>query len=265
MQKKEFLSDILVKRGICGEDSIRKAVVKAKETNRRIGAVLVEMGLITEKDLVCALAEQYGAKALFSLEGHELSTKTKDIVPIDRALIHMAFPFDIKRHSFSLATCDPASAYFGLMASVRKPEVTAYVTTCNLVLKSIATAYEVPDIFYEQKQEVFRFGGFAIPDAVKKTVMRYLVQTGNILVYDDGKFVLKKIDIGRMPQGSLNAAWLLGAISIKSDGTIMVCGKSIPFCFDSRKLRRRVEDILRKKACSTEILNLAFMLGVNID
>jgi hypothetical protein len=263
--RKAFLADILVKHGICDQDSVKKAFAKAKETNRRIGSVLVEMGLISEKDLVYALARQYGAKPLFSLDGHELSPNAKDIVPVERALRHMVFPFNIRKHTLSLATCDPASHYFGLMVRVRRPVVTPYVAPFNLVLKAIASTYEVPVMLSDQRQEIFRFGGFTIPDAVRKAVMSYLVKTGNILTFDDGKFTLKKKGIGNMPQGSINAAWLLGAISIASDGTVMVCGKRIPFLFDSRKLRRRVEDILRKKSCSNEILTLALMLGANID
>jgi hypothetical protein len=265
LSRKVLLGDIIVTRGYCDDASICKAAEKAKASNRRIGSALVEMGFLCEKDLVCALAEQFGAKPLFSLDCHELSMRAKEIVPVERALGHMVFPLDVKKHSLGLVTCDPASDYFGLLASVRKPVVTAYVATFSLVLKAIALLYEVPDMISGQTQEIFRFGGFAIPEAVKKTVMRYLIMSGNILTFDDGKFILKKQDIGKMPQGSINAAWLLGAISIASDGTINVCGESIPFLFDSRKIRRRVEDILRRRACSKEILSLALMLGVNLD
>lgn len=265
LQRKLLLGEIIVKHGFCDHTAVTKALEQAKETNRRIGSVLVEMGCITQNNLVHALAEQFGAKSLFSLEGHELSTNAKEIVPFERALVHMVFPLDVKKHSMGLATCDPASYYFGLLVSVRRPVVTAYVAPFSLVLKAIASTYEAPDMLSGHRRELFRFGGFAIPDAVRRAVMSYLVTTGNILTFENGKFVLEKMDIGKMRQGSINAAWLLGAISMASNGTVMVCGNRVPLLFDSRKIRRRVEDILRKKTCSDDILSLALMLGVNID
>jgi len=263
--RKVLLGDIIVKQGHCDNASICRAAEKAEASNRRIGSMLIEMGLLREKDLVCALAEQFGARPLFSLDCHELSVNAKEIVPVERALGHMVFPVDVNKHSLGLVTCDPASNYFGLLVSVLRPVVTAYVAPFSLVLKAIALSYDVPDMISSQRQEIFRFGGFAIPEAVKRTVMRYLIMSGNILTFDDGKFILKKQEIGKMSQGSINAAWLLGAISIASGGTINVCGESIPFLFDSRKVRRRVEEILRRRACSNEILSLALMLGVNLD
>lgn len=264
-QQKLLLGDILIRLGYCDAAAVQKALGKAVETNRRIGTVLMEMGCISERDLVFALAEQFGAKTLYSLDDHELVENARDIVPFERALIHMVFPLDIRSHSLSLATCDPASYYFTLMISVRRPVVTAYVAPFNLVLQGIALTYKVPDMISDSRNKIFRFAGFAIPDAIKKTVMCYLLKTGNILAFEDGKFKLEKAHISKMRQGSINAAWLLGAVSIASDGSIVICGVSIPFLFDSRKVRRRVEDILRKKNCSNDILNLAFILGIDID
>ena len=92
---RQRLGEILVRQGICGSAAILDACGIARASNRRLGAVLVEAGQISENNLVAALAEQYDARTLFSLSGHMLSPEVRNILPLETALLHKSLLFDL--------------------------------------------------------------------------------------------------------------------------------------------------------------------------
>lgn len=62
----------------------------------------------------------------------------------------------------------------------------------------------------------------------------------------------------------INQAFQDGAIRIEEDGAISFCGESIHPRWDTVRIRRRVEDYLRKSASTAEIIKTANCLGVSI-
>jgi hypothetical protein len=71
----------------------------------------------------------------------------------------------------------------------------------------------------------------------------------------------------RLVSGILNIntaykAFQEGAISIAEDGSISICGERVQSGWDTTRIRRRLEDHLRKSASASEIIHTAFILGV---
>ena len=62
----------------------------------------------------------------------------------------------------------------------------------------------------------------------------------------------------------INQAFQDGAIRIEDDGAISLCGESIHPRWDTVRIRRRVEEYLRKSASTAEIIKTASCLGVSI-
>lgn len=62
----------------------------------------------------------------------------------------------------------------------------------------------------------------------------------------------------------INQAFQDGAIRIEEDGAISLCGESIHPRWDTVRIRRKVEDYLRKSASTAEIIKTANCLGVSI-
>ena len=56
-----------------------------------------------------------------------------------------------------------------------------------------------------------------------------------------------------------------GAIRIEEDGSISLCGECIQSGWDTIRIRRRLEEHLRKSASASEIINCALFLGVKIS
>ena len=56
--KPHYLTSALVEAGVLDESQIERALVRQRETGRRIGETLVEMGIASEEDIAWALARQ---------------------------------------------------------------------------------------------------------------------------------------------------------------------------------------------------------------
>lgn len=80
-----YMTTILVDGGIVTERQIELAVLRQRETGRRIGETLIEMGAVTEQDIAWALSRQLGFTYV-------------DVEPtaLDHALVH-AFPESLLR------------------------------------------------------------------------------------------------------------------------------------------------------------------------
>lgn len=97
------------------------------------------------------------------------------------------------------------------------------------------------------------------PDQAMKAVVAYLRRSGQTVVFSEGSFVLA--------QGTPNITVIAqacadGLVSLNEDGAIQVCGMEIIPEMDTVKLRRRVEDHLRKSASKQDIILVAAYLGV---
>ncbi|RLG54237.1 MAG: type II/IV secretion system protein [Candidatus Hydrothermarchaeota archaeon] len=64
----KLLGEILVERGFCSEADVKRALEIQKEFGGRIGSILVNLGAITEKQLISALAEQFRLPSLSDAE-----------------------------------------------------------------------------------------------------------------------------------------------------------------------------------------------------
>lgn len=99
------------------------------------------------------------------------------------------------------------------------------------------------------------------PDEAMKTVVSYLRRSGQTVVFTEGSFVLTK---GTPNIVVIGQACADGAVSLTEDGSIQVCGTRIIGEMDTVKLRRRVEDHLRKSASKQDIIRIAACLGIRL-
>lgn len=63
---------------------------------------------------------------------------------------------------------------------------------------------------------------------------------------------------------TISQAFQDGAIRFEEDGSISFCGEFINPKWDTVRIRRKVEEYLRKSASTSEIIKLADCLGINI-
>ncbi|RQW84527.1 MAG: hypothetical protein EHM79_13670 [Geobacter sp.] len=98
-------------------------------------------------------------------------------------------------------------------------------------------------------------------EAAMKVVHSYLRRTGQTLRFCDGGYSLSE---GAPNIETIEQAFRHGAIQLAGDGSIMICGTDIPPQWDTVKIRRRIEDHLRKSASKGDIIRIAACLGVKM-
>lgn len=100
------------------------------------------------------------------------------------------------------------------------------------------------------------------PNVAMKAVISYLRRARQTVVCIEGKYVL----IEGIPNiDAIRQACEDGAVSMTDDGSILLCGIIITSSWDTARIRRRIEDHLRKSATKLEILRIAACLGVIIN
>jgi hypothetical protein len=99
------------------------------------------------------------------------------------------------------------------------------------------------------------------PDETLKAVVSYLRRTGQTIACEEGAYLITK---GRPNSAVIAQACADGAVTLSVDGSLLVCGTQILTELDTAKIRRRVEDHLRKVASKQDIIRIAACLGLSL-
>ncbi len=94
-----------------------------------------------------------------------------------------------------------------------------------------------------------------------KVVLSHLRRTGQTLRFHQGGYSLGE---GVPSVAIIEQAFRDGAIQLEPDGSIRNCGIHIPAQWDTVKIRRRIEDHLRKSATMRDIIHIAECLGIKM-
>ena len=103
----KHLGDILVEAEIISKKTLERALVRQKTEKLRLGAVLEEMGVITEEELAEALGRQFNFKIIKSFVSHEFTPELLGLIPADFAMKRMLFPLKQSDNILAVATTDP--------------------------------------------------------------------------------------------------------------------------------------------------------------
>lgn len=96
-------------------------------------------------------------------------------------------------------------------------------------------------------------------DEAMSAVLTYLRRTGKAVTRLQEEYVLT---YGNPDIGIIEQAYSDGAISVREDGSILICGVFIPNKWDTARIRRKIEGHLRKTASDEEIIRIAACLGL---
>lgn len=106
----EKLGQILIKAKVITKEGLQKAFLVQKKDKRRLGDILVDLGLVSEKDIAVAIAKQlsipyasYGKGLLKSAQGQKLS----ELISEEFARNHRVLPISKHLKSLTVAFVDP--------------------------------------------------------------------------------------------------------------------------------------------------------------
>lgn len=104
---KQHLGDILVEADIISRKTLERALERQKSKKERLGAILEQMGVITEEELVDALAKQFNFKTIKNFVRHTYPRELLDMLPSDFAMKRVVFPLKQKDKMLAVAITDP--------------------------------------------------------------------------------------------------------------------------------------------------------------
>lgn len=100
------LGELLIERGIVSDKQLERALAVQKEKGGLIGELLVELGFAREEDIAQALTAQYGFPYL-PLSNYEIDPDIVKIVPARVARQYLLIPIDKIGNNLTLAMSNP--------------------------------------------------------------------------------------------------------------------------------------------------------------
>jgi len=105
-KKRLRLGDALLQDGLITQDQLQKALELQKSSGKRIGNVLVEMGVVTESDIVSILGKQLGIPYI-NLSNYLIDPATVRIIPENMSRRHQLIPINKVGNKLTVAMVDP--------------------------------------------------------------------------------------------------------------------------------------------------------------
>jgi len=100
------LGELIVRAGLVAPNDLYAALVTARAARRRLGEVLVEQGLVGERDLAQLVAEQEGLEFV-DLAKIDLDQQAVALLSEETARRHCAIPFRFDAKAVVVAVADP--------------------------------------------------------------------------------------------------------------------------------------------------------------
>jgi len=107
MENKKQFGALLVEKNIISATTLERALDRQKDSGKKLGAVLEEMGVITERELIDTLAKQFGFKTVKEFAGYSFPVELLNLVHADMALQRTIFPLKNQDGTLAIATNDP--------------------------------------------------------------------------------------------------------------------------------------------------------------
>lgn len=108
--RRRRLGELLVEAGLLNEDQLKAALNEQRKWGGRLGRTVVEMGFVTEADMVNVLAQQLSLRTV-DLDQAQLPDRITDCLRLDLAERYGVFPLGVDAHGHTLfvATSDPTN------------------------------------------------------------------------------------------------------------------------------------------------------------
>ncbi|MEZ4601375.1 MAG: response regulator [Syntrophotaleaceae bacterium] len=107
MQRRKRFGEILMDAQVLNEATLEKALEKQKATGKRLGEVLEEMGIISDRDVVLILAKQFNCKTVSNISKHPFTEDVLGLIDYQTAQNRGIFPLKVEGKSLHLAITNP--------------------------------------------------------------------------------------------------------------------------------------------------------------
>lgn len=160
------LGDLLVQEQIVSDDQLQLALQQQRQTSRKLGTTLIDLGFISEEQLLKFLARQLGVP-FFDLNNLTIDAKAVALLPEVQARRYRALAVHQSEHEVTVAMSDPAdlSALDAIANLLRPREMKLAVAREGQLLDYFDRLYRRTreiESFAEQLQEEYQDAGFEL-------------------------------------------------------------------------------------------------------
>ena len=107
MAQGKQIGSLLVDSGIISAKTLERMLCLQKGNGKRLGAMLSEMGLVTDEEVIEALARQCDIQTISHFADQAFPRELLDLVPADMVSDKSIFPLKLNRGALVIATHDP--------------------------------------------------------------------------------------------------------------------------------------------------------------
>jgi CheY-like chemotaxis protein len=151
----KHLGDILVEAEIISKKTLERALVRQKEGKMRLGAVLEEMGVITEEELAEALGAQFNFKTIKNFITRPFSQELLDLLPSDFVMKKLVFPLMQKDLMLAVAITDPFDMEtIEMLTRITGFQIIPVISTRKEILDAVSKFYLKSAISSENSEAI---------------------------------------------------------------------------------------------------------------
>ena len=136
------IGEVLLDRNVITEKDLQKALTYQKEHGGLMGQILIQIGCVTEEEIALALTAQYGFPYL-PLDNYEIDGGLTSIIPEELARRYCLIPIDRIGNALTLAMADPSNVQaIEDVELMTKCVVQTFVSTPTDIEKAIGKHYK---------------------------------------------------------------------------------------------------------------------------
>jgi MSHA biogenesis protein MshE len=152
--EKVRLGEILIKQNLITPGQLDQALEEQRKTGRKLGRVVVDLGMASEKAIAQALAQQLNLPFV-DLAQFELDNKVVEILPEAQARRFRALLLENHGDYFLVGMADPSDIFaYDELVRVLKRDIQLAVVQESLLLQTIDRSYRLTDEISTLAQEL---------------------------------------------------------------------------------------------------------------
>jgi CheY-like chemotaxis protein len=138
------IGNLLVEAGIISVKTLERSLELQKGSGKRLGTLLREIGLVTEEEVLEALARQCNVRTVKNFAGQAFPKGLLDLIPAGMALDKLVFPLKQHRDMLAVATLDPFdSDTFKALADTTGMKIHIALATRDDIVAAIKKHYMI--------------------------------------------------------------------------------------------------------------------------
>ena len=146
------LGQLLVQSGIITVKTLDRALVRQQTCGKRLGGVLLEMGVITGEELLEALGQQSGLETVQQIPLSRVPARLLALVPAEVAISKQVFPLKRRESTLSVAVSDPLDAKtLALLELHSSLRIVQLLASPDEILNAVKQHYRQVDALAEMK------------------------------------------------------------------------------------------------------------------